>query len=101
MGSGKGQSRRAQVVIKQEDLQDDGQPTPGSIVRAALPLIFGGKKWQGFIDDNNLRNVSTTRYYLGAAPGRLMMHDREKVINELFKDAIAVGAIVLPPNYLS
>ena len=102
MGSGRGQSRRARTSLARVDLQDDGQPTPGSIVRAALPLTFDGKKWQSFVDDNGLRNINVTKYYLGSYPASpMMISHREKVITELFKDAVAVGAIVLPPNCIA
>src|ERR1035437_548430 len=54
------------------------------------------KKWYEFTHrDDKAMSASVARYYLG--PGAPLNY--EKIAHELFADALAVGAIVLPSAY--
>ena len=82
MGSGKGQTRRARTS------------TP-----APQPLPVAGElkqKWAEFISDSELQMVSLYQYYLRKSSRKILYVDYERVVSELFQDAVAVGAIVLP-----
>src|ERR1039458_2453749 len=79
MGSGKGRSRRTQVV--------------GA---AAKQVTFEIAKWDGLLEDMGVSNVNLHQYYLGGAPQHMTNAGYEKLIAELFSDAVLAGAIILP-----
>jgi hypothetical protein len=86
MGSGKGKSRRTsglKPAVK-------AQRTP-----------FNEITWNDFVEDGGLKNFNLYKYYdvvdeLGEPRQQPTGADYEKVIWELFADAVAVGAIILP-----
>ena len=88
MGAGQGRSRRVQT-------------SPASTaVKKQLPVTFDGKKWAAFVTKNGLSNVSVTKYYLKVPPRSPGVPEREKVMLELFADAVQLGAITIPSSYI-
>src|ERR1039458_9425834 len=91
MGSGKGKSRRVQaapvLVI------------PGTHKSPRRGAYCSKDKWAGFVTKGGLANVKVFPYYLAerAAEDDEAI-DRSKVIRELFVDAVAVGALILPES---
>jgi hypothetical protein len=82
MGSGKGQTRRAQTKFP-----------------AGEETLTDMAKWDEFTRSIGMEEVNLYEYYLEEKPDRQDDSAREKVVNELFTDAITVGAISLPIPY--
>ena len=111
MGSGKGKSRRGRAVRPQMNTQTVAAPGTLTardevrwlrIMRASkLEVGFDMDVWRRFIAANGLSKVNVYKYYQvsvnSALPLRLA--DYERVLTELFADAVTVGAIVLPGAY--
>jgi hypothetical protein len=85
MGGGKGKSRRVRSVTL------SSQP--------AQVLTEKWTEWQEFVWGSKMGDVQLHEYYLGTAPEELTSEDYEKLLTELFSDAVAVGAIALPDPY--
>src|ERR1035437_2239014 len=80
MGSGRGKTRRAQVV------------------GGARPTLPSLQKWRTFVDQGRLKNIALGDYYLGAEPATVGAPEFEVIVRELCRDAVSVGAITLPPS---
>src|ERR1035437_2896066 len=92
MGSGKGQTRRAQTATLEETIPQGFQGAS-----------YNGKKWADFMDSSECRAVPLYEYYLGF-PEKIAdytLEEEEKVVTELFLDALHVGAIVLPQPHVA
>src|ERR1035437_1327587 len=76
MGSGKGKVRRAQT---------QNAPT--------------NKNWGKFVEDSRISSTNVYQYYLGYVPLYPSMKEHEKVTQELFKDAVDLRMVKLPPLY--
>src|ERR1017187_8346567 len=88
MGSGKGKTRRAQAVAR---------PTKPKVKAA----VHHPEKWEEFIRAAGLEDVKVYDYYLGQRSSHSNSNlERSRVATELFEDAVAVGAIVLPKPYV-
>src|ERR1035437_6915780 len=65
--------------------------------------IFDEGKWNDFVNGAGLERMRMDRYYLGGAlPRNLTKRTKlgcEKLLTNLFADAILVGAVVLPDPY--
>ena len=85
MGSGQGKARRAKAPI----IAAQGQAT------------YQKSPWDEFLRDNELMSVGVAQYYLGYRPQVPTKVEYNKVLNEIFADLVAVGAIVLPGSYLA
>jgi hypothetical protein len=87
VGSGRGKSRRAQAVA-----------VPSS--QATSGATWDVNEWRKFVIDRGINQVSLYEYYLGREHD-INCDDSEysKVAQELFCDAVEVGAITLPANY--
>ena len=86
MGSGKGKTRRVQTQV----------PTP-ILQGLNKDVAFYLDRWDKFVADGRLGRVPLYKYYLGnASPG---VAECEGVPQELFTDAVTVGAITLPKPY--
>ena len=85
MGSGKGQSRRVQSAVSS----------------SAFPSVrCDSSQWAKFVRSIDLREMSLRDYYgIVLPPGFLMGGALDRVLQELFRDAVAVGAIALPSFY--
>ena len=101
MGSGKGKARRAQNIRA----QIVGQAQP-----AQTTSSFDSKFWQEFVTTSGARAQLLTKYYLGdknltsvsgssKAVSQTRVKEWEKSFQELFSDAIEVGALKLPLGY--
>ena len=84
MGAGKGKAKRAQSTT----------PPVTAEAIAGYP-----KAWSKFVEEGGLASVRLHQYYLGSAPRPLTREHYNKLLNELFSDGVAVGAIVLPDAY--
>ena len=82
MGAGRGKTRRAQAVV---------------ILSGLKKVIFDEEKWNEFLKTSKLTDVKLSQYYLRGVSCRTGV-EYEKVFNELFADAVAVNAIVLPED---
>jgi hypothetical protein len=79
MGSGRGQSRRANAATITD-------------VRTVDPSFSAVGNWRGFVDSNGLTGVSLGKYYLGTEPDPMTISDYEKISQELFREMMIVGA---------
>ena len=87
MGSGRGQTRRAQTVAE----------TTKTANTTGKPVTFKQKKWEKFARDSKLNSNKLQQYYLGKSTSVLMTDtDYEQVLSELLADAATVGAITIP-----
>ena len=90
MGTGRGKTRRAsglQPQLKtQGNIYTDGPPT----------VIFQREKWLEFLRSTGVQSVKLQQYYLGRTAKDLQSADYEKIVTELFADAVASGALTLP-----
>ena len=84
MGAGKGKTRRAQVLFP-----------PGT----ARSADFNAAKWDAFVADNKLGRAKLHEYYFGQLPPFTSPRAFMDAVTEVFTDAVAVGAIVLPSPY--
>ncbi len=99
MGSGQGKSRRGQVVSPRLEAQASTRtPVPAAQRRNHL-AVFQEQKWAEFLKKSDLEGTTIIKYYLGSVPKTLVEADYEKMITELFADAVTVGAILLPVQY--
>jgi hypothetical protein len=65
-------------------------------------VFYDDAKWEEFALSDGVDAARVDEYYLGGIQSfRLDAADYETVYKELFQDAVAVGAIVLPPSYVS
>ena|ERR1035437_9945264 len=81
MGAGQGKTRRVNAT---------------RLPSAAYQL----REWQGFVEDIELTGIMTYEYYLGRKGDRgRTLQERNKVVAEVFSDAVAASAIVLPAPY--
>src|ERR1039458_2233951 len=83
MGAGQGKTRRAQQA----------QPANKEAVHNKP------EKWEEFIKNSGLTSAKLHQYYLKNTPKPLTHEDYNKLMNELFADCVAVGAITLPNPY--
>ena len=98
MGTGKGQTRRAQsvVLVAPPNVVHSDRSAAAEAERVALQY----KKWEEFIATSGVGFIKVRRYYMGKDFDRSMAReDYEKVLTEQFADAVQVGALVLPGNY--
>ena len=59
------------------------------------------KKWEvDFVRKQKLRKVNVFEYYLGGVPQGVTSRDCEYVVTDLFRDAVAVGALTLPAPFI-
>jgi hypothetical protein len=89
MGSGKGKARRAQA-------------TAHSNRSHAKTISYAEEKWAEFIEKSDLGTTNVYEYYLGQNHNYnypLDADDYKKLLEELFQDAVAVGAITLHSPY--
>ena len=86
MGSGRGKTRRV-------------QSSAGLAAQAIPHLLFDKGEWDEFVDGHDLVFVNLYEYYLGRPGNHIDSSETKKVMDELFADAVAVGAIVLPDDY--
>ena len=56
-------------------------------------------KWAEFINGSGLGRMSLHQYYLNPVHLQLTDYDFEELSQNLFADAVAVGAIVIPQPY--
>ena len=87
MGSGKGQNRRAQSIL----------PSGDAITK--YDVRFHRRKWDEFLNSNDLGNMNIYKYYIGSIPYTRTAENILKVLKELFTDAVTIGAINLPTPY--
>ena len=70
--------------------------------RVGVP-IFSGEKWEEFVVNSRIGDVNMHNYY---ADGKIdsssaLAHTLySRVLSELFADGVAVGAVVLPDDYV-
>ena len=83
MGAGKGNARRARASIS---------PT-------IRPLGVDRDVWREFLESHDLEDVMVADYYSVNHDGLFAAEDHEKIIENVFADMVAVGAIVLPEQY--
>jgi hypothetical protein len=97
MGAGKGKARRARMM-------------PSEAPSKNKAITYKQGRWFEFLESNKLKKVGLYKYYLGE--GAIMDRggvaragkgwnddDHEKVVTELFADAVEVGMITLPEDY--
>src|ERR1022692_21084 len=83
MGSGKGKSRRAKASAGTAD-----------------HVAYNTSKWRKFTNSEGLWGMRVYDYYLGEGNDRYpTKEEHEKVMGELFRDAVDVGAFTLPSPY--
>src|ERR1035437_4932500 len=56
-------------------------------------------EWTRFVNSSGLEKINLHEYYLGEELLQITNDDYAKLLTELFADAVAVGAIVLPRLY--
>src|ERR1039458_5086384 len=89
MGSGAGKTRRTRA---------SSSPFWEKSKRKAVPA-FHEDRWEAFVNDGKLSNISLWKYYLGNKSEWVKRYSYENLATELFADAVAVGAITLPDPY--
>ena len=65
-------------------------------------LRHSRQKWNEFVTSGGLRKVPLNKYYLESGfggSGSAYPAKCEEVLSELFADAVAIGAVVLPAPY--
>ena len=88
MGSGKGKNRRAQA------------PSATSNPETTEHVAYDADKWREFTNSEGLWGMRVYDYYLGEGNDRYpTKKEYEKVMSELFQDAVDVGAFSLPSPY--
>ena len=88
MGSGRGKTRRAQGITTRSDRSH------------AKSISYAEEKWAEFIEKSDLGATNVYEYYLGQNHNcPLDADDYKKLLEELFQDAVAVGAITLRSPY--
>ena|ERR1035437_2478443 len=58
-------------------------------------------RWEEFVRTSGVGGVNLHKYYVPGSGIRLTNAEYELLLRELFTDAVAVGAIVLPAPYVS
>jgi hypothetical protein len=112
MGAGKGKTRRGRSErAGLEGRSDRAQlatavaklrRTRATAAAAKLTAEWEPSKWAEFLQTGKLGRVKLANYYLGkGAPRDLDNAQSELVATELFKDAVAVGAVVLPDSHVA
>jgi hypothetical protein len=87
MGSGRGQQRRARINA------------------VASEAAYDKKVWEEFAQAEGIADLKLYEYYLDGDASwigedkQLADAPAEKIINELFSDAVEIGALVLPAGY--
>ena len=111
MGSGKGKTRRtsglqpgSRITSGAPQLRAQTQKTTWS----PPPYIYEDSfdKWTEFVHDSGLEGTNYFKYYLGDDysvnnSATWTVPNMEKAFNELFEDAVAIGAIELPQSYVA
>src|ERR1039458_248590 len=94
MGSGKGKNRRTKTSTPSHTL-------PGHIVerKSSRSLTYNPSKWKEFLNNSGLNGVCPYGYYLGKTSQTYTTTEHNKVLNELFTDAAAIGAFSIPSPY--
>ena len=88
MGSGKGKSHRARTTMAKKQ-------------RLQQRVIYDGEVWADYVRSAGLEDITLEDYYLGDAKKKSDLFDvktHAKVTSEFFKDAVAIGAVKLPPD---
>ena len=116
VGSGKGKARRARTVVPVSPRLAAGSKDRKSKARKSeagakssksadgakkqeLDVGFYRGRWDRFVTDSGMQNKSLYGYYLGYCPDYPDEAENEKVLAELFADAVDLGAITLPSPY--
>ena len=81
MGSGKGKTRRARIVVAR------AQPAP---------LVFDRGIWDNFVETSGVKTTKLLYYYLGRDPAAWTNEGYLRATLDMFADAVSVGAIALP-----
>src|ERR1039458_6961751 len=106
MGSGQGKSRRGQTVkpqledqaVRLPDLVSEARP--GTKAQTITRTTLTERNWVDFLSSGGLEQVRVYQYYLGGNVKRkYSVDEHERVVGELFRDAVEVGAITLPSKY--
>src|ERR1039458_345963 len=87
MGSGKGKARRAQVA---------SAAGRAYVAREGQEVKWDVNQWNEFVAGESMKNVMVDEYYLSKGAMKSTLENYGVVFSELFADAVAVGAIVLP-----
>ena len=92
MGAGQGKMRR----VLRPGLESGAQ-AKAAVNRAS----FDRAKWEKFVAESGLERVRISDYPLGrdAEVTVLLITPHQKMVTELFQDAVAVGALTLPDAY--
>jgi hypothetical protein len=80
------------------------QAQPSGPESATIPILdnlarYAPPTWYEFVKNSGLKKVSLHEYYLGYASRQLTDKEYEKLLTELFRDAVVLGVIVLPTSY--
>ena len=100
MGSGRGQVKRVAGVAAQQrasgletrTITTTRHPQLKTRVRADLSV------WQRFVQESGIADEGLAAYYLDGEPVVLGEEDMEKLVEELFRDLVDVGALQMPQN---
>lgn len=95
MGAGKGKSRRSQT----NKSHLSSQTTATEALLSGQWTTCKYEKWQEFVKDSGLVKTQIAKYYLGEINRELAAFEYEKILAEMFADAVAVAALVLPDKY--
>ena len=95
MGSGQGRTRRSRAATAR--LNAPAASSPSDVPTRGA--VFNRQKWQVFLRESDLEGMSLHKYYLGKKDSHVPDYQLEKVVTELFADAVEVGAIILPSPY--
>jgi hypothetical protein len=94
MGAGKGKNKRAQAL----KAVAKSRPALEVFLRNSMQNEFMNHgNWDEFV--NKTGRAPLQQYYLGGEKESLSDEDYEKILAELFSDAVTVGAIILPDRY--
>ena len=88
MGSGRGKARRVRAVAN------------SSSVRGAY-ILARRQKWLDFINGSGIDNLQIGSYYLEGPYAAYTIAEYVRMLEGLFSDAVAVGAVVLPAPFAS
>jgi hypothetical protein len=103
MGSGKGKSRRSRAVISHAGGASAAPQLKTKAASSTPANMEGAKfdelKWEEFVNNNVNSSTKLFKYYLGDNTPGANQDVHALVAVELFFDAVAVGAIVLPDSY--
>jgi hypothetical protein len=77
----------------------NAEKTLRAIAEAPPRVSYSRVIWAEFMKLSGLRKVNLHEYYLGSPSPDASTAEYQKIITELFEDAVAVGALILPPPY--